>query len=62
MQKQVVPIIFDEDLVCKSKPFSAALQALNFYPVNFYQHLNFIQNLKISDNPKLFQEIIKATT
>ena len=30
MQKQVLLIIFDEDLVCKSRPFLAALKALNF--------------------------------
>ena len=52
-QKNVVRIVFNEVHLSHSKPLFKFLNALNFYKINLYQHLNFMYRLENSNIPAI---------
>ena len=58
-QKQAVRIIFNEGHLSHSKPLFKILNALNFYKINLYQHLNFIYRLENSDILAIFNDFVQ---
>ena len=58
-QKLAARTVFDEDRLCHSRPLLRRLNALNFYQINLFQHLNFMHRLSIDDLRKNFSNAFK---
>ena len=56
LQKRVVRFMFNEERLFHSRPLLRKVNALDFYWINLYQHLNFTHEV---NNQSIFNDLIK---